>query len=367
VGLVVGGAGDKELTSSATKDGRTYKFDSTIQFLQPYVLNNIDPKRMLIGTSFLYESMDRGDTLTPLGGLNDLTSDGLDNDLDGTIDNKSEYTAAGPIGRVTKMVYGGRAGGVDNPDLIYVASAVPVDGRDSEQPILRLRTAANTPLSEFRTLSAYSGSLIADMDIDPDDWSRGYVLDVQGRVFRFENSGAEAKDWDQITGNLSSLTDDVRAIELFTPTSVAGDDVVLVSGFGGVYRTLNPGPSTVWTEFGGNLPNVVATAVVYKEADDVLIVGTYGRGAWTLGNASTVLTLPSVLRITGDAEFAGQDDVIKLMRNADDPRLLDVFVNSPVPTRTVQLSTLQQINVDGLGGNDTLIVESSTGLINVPL
>ena len=134
-----------------------------------------------------------------------------------------------------------------------------------------------------------------------------------------------------------------------------------------MYRTLNPGPSAVWTAFGGNLPNVVATDVVYNEADDVLIVGTYGRGAWTLGNASTVLTLPSGLRITGDADFAGQDDIIKLVRNADNPRLLDVFLNSSVPTRTVELSTLQQINVDGLGGNDTLIVETSTGLINVPL
>src|SRR5207237_317883 len=33
----------------------------------------------------------------------------------------------------------------------------------------------------------------------------------------------------------------------------------------------------------------------------------------------------------------------------------------------VQLATLSQINVDGLGGNDTLIMDDSNGLINVPL
>jgi photosystem II stability/assembly factor-like uncharacterized protein len=47
---------------------------STIQFTNPWVLNRVDPRRMIIGTSFLYESaaQDMGDTLTALGGLIDL-------------------------------------------------------------------------------------------------------------------------------------------------------------------------------------------------------------------------------------------------------------------------------------------------------
>jgi hypothetical protein len=38
----------------------------TVQFYNPYVLNAVDPKRMLIGTKYLYESTDRGDSLNNL-------------------------------------------------------------------------------------------------------------------------------------------------------------------------------------------------------------------------------------------------------------------------------------------------------------
>jgi hypothetical protein len=44
-----------------------FQFDPNIQFYQPYVLNAIDPSRMLIGTANIYESLNRGDALTNLG------------------------------------------------------------------------------------------------------------------------------------------------------------------------------------------------------------------------------------------------------------------------------------------------------------
>src|SRR5262249_9152778 len=99
----------------------------------------------------------------------------------------------------------------------------------------------------------------------------------------------------------------------------------------------------------------------------VLVVGTYGRGGWTLANASTAIPVAGVLQINGDTDFAGEDDTIRLVREANNPNLLDVFLNSVTPTLTVQLSDLQQINVNGLGGHDTLIVDSSNGLITAPL
>src|SRR5205814_653869 len=45
-----------------------FQFDSIgIQFYQPFVLNAIDPSRMLIGTNSIYESLNRGDSLANLG------------------------------------------------------------------------------------------------------------------------------------------------------------------------------------------------------------------------------------------------------------------------------------------------------------
>lgn len=350
VGLMVTGAGGKLLISSTTVGMTTYRFDSTIQFLQPYVLNSITPSRMLIGTDFLYESTNNGNTLTALGGLNNLNTDTLDNDLDGATDEGDEYTAAGAIGTVSAMVYGGRSGGVNNADLIYVASGTT----------LRLRTANTTnSLTDFTNVAGYRGASITDIEIDPDDWTRGYVLDSSERVFRFQNSGATTDDWTNVTGSLATLTDDARDVELYTPTTEAGDDFLLVSGFGGVFRTLTPSADSVWTEFGGNLPNVVVTDLVYDAVDDALVAGTYGRGAWTIASASTAITQPAVLQITGD----DQDDTVRLVRDANNPSLLNVFDNGVRSQH--QISTLQQIDVFGLGGNDTLIVDSSHGLINV--
>ena len=41
------------------------------------------------------------------------------------------------------------------------------------------------------------------------------------------------------------------------------------------------------------------------------------------------------------------------MRDAANPASLNVFLNSVTPVLTVQISVPQQINVYGLGGNDT--------------
>src|SRR5262249_35983309 len=99
---------------------------------------------------------------------------------------------------------------------------------------------------------------------------------------------------------------------------------------------------------------------------DVLVVGTLGRGAWTISQVSPQL-LPDItpsLVITGDPTA----DVIRLVRDANTPSLLDVFVNNntTTPTRQVQLSVLRSIEVNGLEGNDTLTLDSSNGAIALP-
>ena len=119
--------------------------------------------------------------------------------------------------------------------------------------------------------------------------------------------------------------------------------------------------------FGANtargLPNTVVRDVQYNATDDKLIVGTFGRGAWTISDASTTINDPGVLVITGDENGFAEDDTIRLVIDAANPSLLDVFINGEL--EQFQLSVIQQINVDSLGGNDTLIVDSSNGLINV--
>src|SRR5262249_33209272 len=147
-------------------------------------------------------------------------------------------------------------------------------------------------------------------------------------------------------------------------------DCVLVGGWGGVFRMITNNPN-VWTEYGQFMPNAVTDELNFVNDDPdnnaangtgVLIAGTFGRGAWEIQNATSTLTVPGVLPITGDEDFVGEDDTIILVRDAANPSLLDVFLNGDM--EQFQLSVIQQINVFGLLGNDTLIVDSSNGLLD---
>jgi hypothetical protein len=107
------------------------------------------------------------------------------------------------------------------------------------------------------------------------------------------------------------------------------------------------------------------TSLTYSAQGDTLLASTFGRSNWTLANVSTTISVPGILDIEGDENGTDEDDTIRLVRDAANPSLLDVFINANMTQ--FQLSLIQQINVDSLGGNDTLIVDSSNGLINVQL
>ncbi len=130
VGLVVDGTGGQTLSqvesnvtsaeaeaSHGAETDDTLE-DTTIQFVQPYALNRIDPSRMLIGTNYLYESFDRGDTLTSVGGVS-LVSPGNYKPTNGigTVDPAAFGTQA-----FNPIVYGGMSGGVPNADLIWIGA-----------------------------------------------------------------------------------------------------------------------------------------------------------------------------------------------------------------------------------------------------
>src|SRR5205823_5911097 len=101
------------------------------------------------------------------------------------------------------------------------------------------------------------------------------------------------------------------------------------------------------SEYGQGMPNTVTRDLRYDAVTDTLLAGTFGRGAWTVPNASTTINLTGVLQINGDTDFAGEDDTIKLIIDQNNPLLLDVFLNGTLTQ--VELSTIQQINVNGLG------------------
>ena len=358
-----------------------YTLDPTIPFQIPFALNAVDQKRLIIGTSYLYESFDQGDHLTSLGGVAD-TGGGV-------------FMAQNPVGSVnptgaplvSPIAYGGFAGGVANADVLWVGAIqgqdgldndmdMKVDENDEKTPTLLLRTSGTglpTVVPNYNT-APVNGAGVRDIVMDPADWHIAYLVDNNGQVFKaVTNDDGSVVNFTNLTGNLGQLTTNFRSIEFIrTPN---GDEVLLLAGAGGVYRSVNPNnPSStpIWTDFGLNLPNALANELHYTPPlaaplnGDTLLVGTYGRGAWTIGNASLIVDQNPVLNVCGDEQQVNQDDTIVLIRDAGNPALLNVLVNG-VLEFSGPIAAFTQINVFGIGGNDNLIVDSTNGLINVPL
>jgi len=336
---------------------------STIQFTQPYVLNEIDFDRLLIGTNFLYESFNRGDNLTALGGLMDLNGDGLNNDNDFSdppantmpiIDEGDEFRPLNPVGAVSAMAYGGRQGGVDNADVIYVGtSGGTVNGTFGR---LFLRTADTTgTLADFATLTAYTGGAPRDIVLDPDDWATAYVIDASN-VYATYDAGAS---WDPITENLGALTADLRTVELVTGGS--GDVLLVGSGLGVFRSAVGPAATSHWTEYGTGLPNALVRDLQYDANDDVLVAGSWGRGAWTVPDVSLSIFTPGQLVINGDMDFAGENDDIRLVRHEGNTLLLDAYLNGTSPALSVEFAALDSIAVNGFDGSDTLTLDFGFG------
>src|SRR5262249_1754361 len=107
-----------------------------------------------------------------------------------------------------------------------------------------------------------------------------------------------AGSWTNITGNLGAQASKPRTVEVVRP-AVGGQVYVLVGGLGGplpvggVFLTVNPGAAT-----GGGTtrrpgppgaPTHRGRGLHYDPIDDVLVAGTFGRGAWTLPAITTAL------------------------------------------------------------------------------
>jgi photosystem II stability/assembly factor-like uncharacterized protein len=226
------------------------------QFKTPVELNAIDPTHLIIGGgNSTYESDDQGDTITEVGpGIN--------------------------VNRPGAIAYGGRSGGVDNPDVLYVGSGNQIF----------IRTAAGGALNASSALPAGAG-VVRDIVLDPDEWMSAYVVD-NNQVFFTDDTGVT---WTDITGNLTDAN--LRTV-VFVPASV---DIVLAGGESGVFamRTNTPG---YWAEVGTGLPEAPVYDLDYDEADDVLVAGTLGRGAWLLSGVSVNVNLPPICDAGGPYE-----------------------------------------------------------------
>jgi|RhiMetdeSRZDD1v2_1073273.scaffolds.fasta_scaffold67718_1 hypothetical protein len=223
-----------------------FQFDPNIQFYQPFVLNVIDSSRMLIGTAYIYESLNRGDALANLGFTGFFIGDGLGS---------------------SPLAYGGRLNGEANPDVFYVGAGANI----------LHRVNIGDPIT---TLSAYPGVRVRTLVIDPQNYQTIYVVDFLNQVWASFDEGAS---WLDLTANLASLSSDIRAIEVVRLEATNQDPVLLAGGLGGVFQMPNPGaPDASWTVLSSALPHGFVRDLHYNPTNDLVVAGLLGRGAWTL-------------------------------------------------------------------------------------
>ena len=375
--LDTGGDGrDLEVNDSGSffDDDELVDFDDTVQFRQPIILNQVDPSRLLLGTSFIYEE----DPDFP--GLSDP---GDDVSLrDGKPDVKGGKSVPDPnftVGKVTALAYGGRernsAGAlIDKPDIAFVAGGKGF--------YVRLAKGGHfVPMTSWKD-GPPGGADVKDIVLNPENWRKVYVIDSKSRVWLGELStdGTPTATWTELTGNLPDMlalggkTNELFTIELMfdhgTNTGSAADDttVLLVGGFGGVFRAINPdATSAQWAEFGTGMPNTLVADLHYDARDDILVAGTLGRGAFAIANAGELLKRDSTLTITGSSS----GEAIDLVRNAASPWMVDVFLFDAAgtkpdnPAASFQLSSFRHIVIDGKGGDDIVTVDSTNGPLSV--
>ena len=218
-------------------------------FNPPIKANAVDPARIVIGGSnSLYESLNQGSQISQLPG-NIVANDDTNHKA---------------------IVYGGTSQAVPNPNLIYVGAASNV----------LVRTAAAP--ATFTTLTAYpgagSGRKVNGIVVDPTDYRIAYVVDPT-HVYRTPDTGTT---WTDITGNLvGAFTGSIQSIEF---VSNAGTNGVVVGTDQQVYLSLTSSLGT-WTQLGTGLPNAQVDRLSFDPVNNVLVVGTLGRGAWTLAGA----------------------------------------------------------------------------------
>ena len=171
-----------------------------VPFFTNYVINKVDPSRMMFGTTSIFESFDLGENVYRLK----------------TFGDNPFYN------KVQSIAYGGRLNGVDLPDLAYLAVNSPTAAGNATS-FLYLRKSQTNDGKDFEIVKGSPLAQIVDIVMDPADWRTVYALTVSG-VFRCQiqddgNPATMDPDpiWTQITGNLTSGTltaSDLRTIEL---------------------------------------------------------------------------------------------------------------------------------------------------------
>ena len=266
-------------------------------FSSPWVNNRVDPTRMALGGRHVYVTQD---TLTGLQGPTAATVDLALTDL-----------GAAGASSVVHIAYGTR----DNPTML-VAGA-------SGNALFQSTTAAAGSLVAVPTYTAAGGLSPTGIVLDPRSQLRYFVADNLN-LFGTTNQGTT---FTTLTGNLPAGIISPTALEFISNNGV---NALLVGSLGSVANLQSTivaadsdaaGALSNWRLFGSGLPNTQVSALSYNSAVDVLAVGTFGRGVFTLYDVTSYFPQATVLQF-GPADNDSMPDASFLTNGTSANRAL---------------------------------------------
>jgi hypothetical protein len=276
------------------------------------------------------------DAAVPVGAVYESFNAGTAPETTEVINGKTDYYAEDawneiPTGpgfvSTSVMAYGGSSGGVSDPAVLYAASGSQIF----------LRTTAGGTLTATPAQPAGAGN-IKSITLDADDWKTAFVSDGT-HIFMTTDAGSH---WTNITGTLANPGE---AMAFVTPL-----DELLVGGIGGLSHGVSGmvlGDPGVWSTFGVGLPNaIILHGLVYNAADDVVVAGTLGRGAWELK-----VPAPYPLVINGTSK----NDLIEVNETSAG----GVSIYNDGITYNYAPGMYTSVTVDSGAGMDTILVSAT--------
>jgi hypothetical protein len=185
-------------------------------------------------------------------------------------------------------------GNPTNVEALWVAA------ENNGSTMIYSRLAAGETLAVEATFLT-SGQAATAVAMSAGDPTIAYAT-ADARVFQLTHSDPPLPPVD-VTGDLSRFRNGnitgvglLRSI-VYVPSAANGDRIFVGAAEGGLPGVFmmnidNPG---VWTRVGTNLPNANAMALDYDARNEMLVVGTGGRGAWSLTGAGSLGRAPKAL------------------------------------------------------------------------
>ena len=184
------------------------------------------------------------------------------------------------------IAYGGKKGTALYPEVAYAC----------KDNIVYIRKRTESIFSHYKVLPFNKTfRKITDISVDPLDWERAFVVSVSptprssGQMSSVHMTTNAGDSWIEITGILATS----NIGEIYTCDIIrnsAGNWGGLVVGTeAGVWLLKTVLSPLGWIKVGGTqIPNAQITDINYNPADDILVVGTLGRGAWSISGLYNV-------------------------------------------------------------------------------